>query len=118
MKAMQAAHVCRILCISATGLDPGPLLQRWIAKPLLWMAFKNPYSDMVRMENVVKGSDLDWTIVRPPRLSNKPRTGRYQIVVNERLHHGYTISRADVADYMLTHLDDRASYRAAVEIAY
>jgi nucleoside-diphosphate-sugar epimerase len=36
MQAMQAAHVRRILCISASGLEPGPRWQRWIAKPLLW----------------------------------------------------------------------------------
>ena len=118
MCAMQATNVRRLLCVSATGLDPGPLLQRWLAKPILWMVFKEMYTDLVRMEDEMKRSDLEWTIVRPPRLTDGPRTGKYHMTVNKHLTRGALISRADVADYMLTHLDDRSCYRALVEIAY
>jgi len=118
MRAMQAADVRRLLCVSATGIEPGPLLQRWLAKPILWMIFKDMYTDLVRMEAEVKRSDLEWTILRPPRLTDGPRTGQYHMAVNEHLTRGALISRADVADYMLTHLDDKAAYRAQVEIAY
>jgi putative NADH-flavin reductase len=118
MRAMQAANVRRLLCVSATGLDPGPLLQRWLAKPILWRIFKDMYTDLVSMEDHVKRSDLEWTIVRPPRLTDGPRTGQYHMAVNKQLTRGALISRADVADYMLTHLDDRSCYRAQVEIAY
>jgi len=118
MQAMQSAGVRRIMCISATGLNPGPRLQRLIAKPLLWMAFGNMYSDLVRMENVVKASGLDWTIIRPPRLTDGPRTGHYQIVINKQLSHGMLLSRADVADFIVNHLQDRATYCGMVEIAY
>jgi len=118
MRAMQAAGVRRLLCVSATGLEPGPLLQRWLAKPILWRLFKNMYTDLVRMEDEVKRSDFEWTVVRPPRLTDGPRTGRYHMAVNQHLTRGALISRADVADYMLTHLDDPAAYRAQVEIAY
>lgn len=118
MRAMQAANVRRLLCVSATGLDPGPPLQRWLAKPILWMVFKDMYTDLVRMEDEVKRSDFEWTIVRPPRLTDRPRTGQYHMAVNKHLMRGALISRADVADYMLTHLDDRSCYRAQVEIAY
>lgn len=118
MRAMQAANVRRLLCVSATGLDPGPLLQRWLAKPILWRLFKDMYTDLVRMEEKVKHSDLEWTIVRPPRLTDGLRKGQYHMAVNKHLTRGAVISRADVADYMLTHLDDRSCYRALVEIAY
>ncbi len=118
MRAMQATNVRRLLCVSATGLDPGPLLQRWLAKPILWRLFKDMYTDLVLMEDEVKRSDFEWTIVRPPRLTDGPRTGQYHMAVNKHLARGALISRADVADYMLTHLDDRRCYRAQVEIAY
>jgi len=118
MQAMQAAQVRRILCISAGGLEPGPRWQRWIVKPLLWLILKNMYTDLVRMETVVKASGLDWTILRPPTLTNGPRTGRYQAVVNQHLSRGLSISRADVADYMIHHLNDRATYCGTVELAY
>jgi putative NADH-flavin reductase len=116
--AMCTAGVRRLLCVSATGLDPGPWWQQLFAKPLLWQAFGNMYADLVRMEDTVRASGLDWTIVRPPRLTDKARTGVYQIAVNRHLTHGSLLSRADVADYMLSHLSDAAAYRALVEIAY
>ena len=48
---------------------------------------------------------LDWTIVRPPRLTNGPKTGVYQH--GETIHATQVvprISRADVADFVLTQL--------------
>ena len=62
MQAMQAEGARRIICVSASGLDPGPLWQRLIAKPLLWLILKNMYTDLVLMENEVSASGLDWTI--------------------------------------------------------
>ncbi|HZO70367.1 MAG TPA: NAD(P)H-binding protein [Kribbellaceae bacterium] len=50
---------------------------------------------------------LDWTIVRPPRLTNGPKTGVYQH--GETIHATQVvprISRADVADFVLTQLTD------------
>jgi putative NADH-flavin reductase len=118
MRAMQAAGARRIICISASGLDSGPLWQRLIAKPLLWLFLKNMYSDLVRMETVVKDSGLDWTIIRPPRMTDNPRTGQYHVAVNQHLSPGLKISRADLADYIVKHLDDSATYCGLVEIAY
>ncbi len=92
--------------------------QHYLAKPLIWLILKNMYTDLVRMENEVAASDLDWTILRPPRLTNDPRTGHYQAVVNRKLTHGSSLSRADVADYILTHLTDPATYCGLVDMAY
>jgi putative NADH-flavin reductase len=117
MQAMEAAHVRRIQCISASGLAPAIWWQR-AASVFLWLVLKNMYSDLVRMEAKVKASNLDWTILRPPQLTNGPRTGHYQSVTNQQLAHGSKISRADVADYMVTHLTDRSTYRGLVELAY
>jgi putative NADH-flavin reductase len=118
MQAMQAFEVQRILCISASGLDPGPRWERLIAKPILWLILRNMYTDLVRMETAVKMSDLDWTILRPPTLTNGPRTGRYQSAINQHLSRNFSISRADVADYMINHLNDQATYCGIVELAY
>jgi uncharacterized protein YbjT (DUF2867 family) len=116
MAAMQAAGVRRLLCVSAGATDPGGW-QRWIIKPILWRLYRGMYTDLLRMEAGVKASGLDWTIVRPPRLLDKPRTGRYQVGVNRHLMFGNNIARGDVADFMLTHLTDPAMYGATVELA-
>jgi hypothetical protein len=80
--------------------------------------FKNMYTDLVRMEDIVSASNVNWTIVRPPRLTDKERTGQYKIAINKHLSNGLMLSRADTADYMLKHLTDPLSYRGLVEIAY
>ena len=118
IQAMKAAHVRRIFCISASGLDPAIWWQKVAAKLFLWPLLNNMYSDLVLMEKEVSASNLDWTILRPPQLTNKPRTGHYQSVVNQQLSHGSRISRADVADYIVTHLNDKATYEGLVELAY
>jgi putative NADH-flavin reductase len=116
ISAMQSARVRRLMCLSANGLEPGPLLQRWIAKPLLWYFFGEHYRDLVLMEEAVKQSGLDWTIMRPPRLTDGPRTGRYQMAINKHLSRGWKISRADLADCMVEHLQDSATYCGTVEV--
>src|ERR1041385_4194987 len=70
IRAMQANGVQRLMCISASGLDPGPLYQKIIAKLFLWRAFKHSYTDLVRMEAFVNASSVNWTIVPPPRLTD------------------------------------------------
>jgi putative NADH-flavin reductase len=117
MTAMGQAGVRRLLCISASGLEPGPLWQKVAAKLFLWTFLKEMYLDLVRMETAVKASTLDWTIIRPPRLTNKPRTGHYDTAVNQHVS-GSVISRADVADYIVNHLTDKQTYRGMVELAY
>jgi putative NADH-flavin reductase len=118
LQAMQATGARRLLCISATGIDPGVPIQRLLAKPILWIILKNMYTDLVRMENLVSASELDWTIVRPPQLTDKPRTGVYRWSINKHLPGCWSLSRADTADYLVTHLSDAATYRGLVEIGY
>src|SRR5713226_1932688 len=50
LQAMQPAGVRRILCISATGLDPGQWFQHYVAKPIIWAILREMYTDLVRME--------------------------------------------------------------------
>jgi hypothetical protein len=116
--AMRVAQVRRFICVSASGLDPGALLQKLIAKPLLWWLFKYGYTDMSHMEIIVKASDIDWTILHPPRLTDGASRGQYKVAINKQLSNGWLLSRADLADYIVKHLHDPAIHRAVVELAY
>jgi putative NADH-flavin reductase len=118
MQAMQTSGVRRVLCISASGLEPANLIQKVVAKRLLWTFLKESYTDLVRMETIVKASSLDWTIVRPPRLSDGPATGVYHDAINKQLTDNWVISRADLADYLLRQINNRATYCAVVEVAH
>lgn len=116
--AMQTFKVKRLICVSATGLDPGNMIQKVIAKLILWRIFKGGYTDMLQMEHIVQASDVDWTIVRPPQLTDTPRTGTYQVAVTKQLPNAWKISRADLADYIVKHLTDTAISRKMVEVGY
>lgn len=114
--AMQAAGARRLLVVSAAPIgtvpsprrpepprrDPGDgIVMRTVLTPMIKTLFRKHYADLALMEDVVSTSDLDWTIVRPPRLTNKPLTGEYRTALGRNLRRGMTISRADVAHLML-----------------
>lgn len=116
-----AAGVPRLLVISALGLDIGPDIS-WVQKTLtryvLQRILRYPYADLRRMEALVKASPLDWTIVRPPMLTNAAPKGTYRVAVNEYLSHPFKIARADLAGYMAENLSNRDIYKRTVEIGY
>ncbi len=76
------------------------------------------YADLGVMEADILSSPTDWTIVRPPRLTNGSLTGKYRTAVGGTVPRGYLISRADVAHLMLAALDDPAMVDRPVGIAY
>lgn len=65
--------------------------------------------DATAMEKIFAASGLDWTMVRPPQLSDKPYTGKYRLRVGHLPPFGFSISRADVADCILNAVEDRST---------
>jgi NAD(P)H-binding len=61
------------------------------------------------METVFRKSGLDWTIARPPRLTDEPYTGMYRVREGHLPPFGFNISRADVADLMIRTVANDAS---------
>jgi biliverdin reductase / flavin reductase len=114
---MKRATVERFLCVTSAGVvkNPGaPLVYNLIVQRLL----RHKYEDMRQMEQVVQASGLQWTIVRPFRLTNGKRTGRYRIAANGHLQGGSSISRADIADLLLRELEDGEHLRRALAVSY
>jgi uncharacterized protein YbjT (DUF2867 family) len=58
-------------------------------------------------EWVIRSSGLDWTIVRPGLLTNRPATGHYRALTAAEDWRFGIISRADVADFIVRQIDDR-----------
>ncbi len=75
------------------------------------------HADLARMEDLLRESDLDWTIVRPPWLTDKPLTGTYRTAYGQNVRHGLFISRADVAHCMLRALGQPETIGQTVGIA-
>jgi len=131
-EAMRAAGVRRIIVVSAAPIgtvpsparphpprhDPGDgFVVRYLADPIVTRILREHYADLARMEDVLRGSDLDWTAVRPPRLTGKPVTGRYRTAYGRNIRGGLFISRADVAHYMLWAVDQPETFGQTVGIA-
>lgn len=118
--ALPLAGVRRVVAVSAAPLAPGgegPLM-RWVAKPLLWRILRESYQDLRRMEDALAGSGLDWTVIRPPKLTNGPHTGRYRRATDLAVRGGLRISRADTADACLAALADPDTIGHALAVAY
>lgn len=121
MKAMKTAGVRRLVCLSSAGLDipdDTPFMQRVAIRLIVQRMYRYAYEDMARMEAKVKASGLDWTVIRPPRLTNGPRTGKYRTSIDQPLPGARGIARADLADCIVGRLLDDQTFRARMEISY
>ncbi|MDB4955807.1 MAG: Flavin reductase [Myxococcales bacterium] len=116
--AMEATGVRRLLILGVAMLfEDAGVIATVLRKTLL----RYVAGDSSAMELVVRASPLDWTIVRPPRLTAGPRTERYD-VAEDRLPTGTggtaKISRADVAHFLLSEAEAPLHVRRVVGIAY
>jgi putative NADH-flavin reductase len=105
MAVMKQHGLRRLFMESAFGagesLALASLAERLVFATLLWA----PYQDKNLIEPEVKASGLDWTILRPVRLTNGPLTNCY--VVSSGRPPKTTVSRADVAAAMLKAIEER-----------
>jgi putative NADH-flavin reductase len=73
--------------------------------------------DASAMEQIFMESGLDWTIVRPPQLTDKPFTGNYRVRTGHLPRFGFNISRADVAHFFLKTVEDPSSIRKILGVS-
>lgn len=133
VRAMKASDARRIIVVSAAPVsttpspgrprpprhDPGEgLLMRTVLTPLVQRVLRDNYADLARMEDVLRDSGLDWTSVRPPRLTGGRRSGRYRTAIEHNVRGGLRIARADVADLMLAVIEETETFGHAIGIAY
>jgi putative NADH-flavin reductase len=130
--AAEAAGVRRLVVVSAAPMgtvpsparpnpprhDPGDgFFMRHLGARFARTMFRTHYADLAGMEDVVRDSGLDWTISRPPKLTDKPLTGHYRTALDRNVRGGFSISRADVAHQMLACLTQPETIGHAVGAA-
>jgi putative NADH-flavin reductase len=112
MQAMRKTGARRLMFVSGSIVaDAGesPYL-RYLIKPVVRRTFlRHVNADFLAAEEEIRASDLDWTIFRPPSLTNKPARGTYRVAADRNLPRCFTITRADLAACMLSALDDPAT---------
>jgi putative NADH-flavin reductase len=111
--AMQRSGVRRGLVVSSALLFRE---QNAIGKLLKGTLFRNLIPDMTGMEAAIERDGLEWTIVRPPRLTNGALTQDYH-VADGRLPKGMAISRACVADFMVKEAERPTHVRQVVGLS-
>jgi uncharacterized protein YbjT (DUF2867 family) len=97
----------RLVVVTSAGVDtehrPASVTARLGRRVMRDVVGRTVYDDMERMERTVTSSDLDWTVVHPPGLTDLPGTG--YAVAEDRID-GPMASRDDLAAMLLDQLDD------------
>lgn len=118
LAAMEPAGVTRLLCQSSWGVGDSqarlPAPQRLVLFPLLLRA---ELADKERQEQLIRDSMVEWTIIRPTRLTDAPGTRRYSAAPGLSFRFDAHVPRADVADLMMRELAEPRFLRQTVEIS-
>lgn len=122
--AMQTFGPHRIIALGSAGarpdsLDRQPAYRRWIVQKIVYNVFlKYPVLSQISQWHTLSTSDLDWTMVMPPMLTNAPAKGRYFVDGEALPRNGSRISREDVADFMMLQLTATQWSRKGVYITW
>ncbi|ROO90469.1 putative NADH-flavin reductase [Actinocorallia herbida] len=118
--AMRAGGTRRLVFVTASGhvVDAGDgLATRRIVKPLVGRFLAGPFADFADAEREIRASGLDWTIVRPPRLTDGPAKP-YRTAVDRNVRGGLSLSRTDLARAVLAAAADPATAGHTVAAGY
>ena len=104
--AMRRGSVRRLVIVSTAFLFRDSILPPTYLVGRLF--FPGVVAGASAMERTIADSGLDWTIVRPPKLTEKPPSRRYRLREGHLPLFGFNICRADVADCLIKAAEDCA----------
>jgi putative NADH-flavin reductase len=109
-RAMNRSGVKRLVVLSAAAHFPG--LPNRIAS----FVMRNHMRDSLAMEEIVQASGLDWTIARPPRLTQEEYS-TYRSREGAAPKMGFSLARKAVAAFMLDAIEQKKHFHKIVGIA-
>jgi len=122
--AMEQYGPSRLIALGSAGalptsLDKQPAWRRWIVQKIVYNVFlKYPVASQVDQYRVLSHSNLDWTMVMPPMLTDGPARGKLRIDPDALPRNGSRISRSDVADFMMLQLTNPQWIKRGVYITW
>jgi putative NADH-flavin reductase len=117
IQAMTETGVDRLVFLSSLGVGDSYAQAPPVLK-LIYKLFMGPvYADKAAGERLLRDSSLNWTLVYPVLLTNGPHTGSYRSGESLELTGMPRISRADVADFMVSQLSSSAYKRALAVVS-
>jgi putative NADH-flavin reductase len=84
--------------------------------PLVRRLLAVTFADGREMERIVSAGDVDWTIVRPPKLTNGSPRGAYRASQDLFVKGPFALARRDLAAALLDITEDHAYARKAVNV--
>ena len=115
--AMRRNGVRRLLKISVVGAGESVKNAGFFNEHLLMKTFlRGLLVDKAGMEAEIEGSNLDWTLVRPPMLTDVEKTGVARVLSTEGGEKAHKIGRADLAAFMVRQLESSQYVRQAVTV--
>ena len=109
-RAMNRSGVKRLVVLSAAAHFPG------IPNRIASFIMRNHMRDSLAMEAIVQANGLDWTIARPPRLTQEDSV-TYRSREGAAPKMGFTLSRKAVAAFMLDAIEQKKHVHKIVGIA-
>lgn len=106
LTAMESAGVRRLVCLTGYGAGDSLASMGLVRGLAFQTVLGRVYQDKTLQERLIRRSALDWVIARPVILTNGPKTGRYRVLPKRDQWKLGTISRADVADFLVKQIDD------------
>jgi putative NADH-flavin reductase len=117
VRAMEAARVRRLIYLSFIGVRDSRAAAGFLIRHVAKIPLRHEIADHEAKEALVRESALDWTIVRPPKLTDGQPTGRYRTGDDITARSIFpTLSRADVAAFMIQQVTDAAFVRKAARV--
>jgi uncharacterized protein YbjT (DUF2867 family) len=116
VRTMQTYGVRRLIALSAAGVDE-EAPRAFFARLFRPRPEVSDPGEVRRMEVTVRQSELDWTLVRPSRLTDGPATGLYRAGPGHVLAGARPIARDDVATYVLDQLETDLNVQHAVALS-
>ena len=105
VSAMKAERVSRLIAITGIGAGESKGHGGFAFDNLIYpLLLRKVYADKDRQESIIEASGLGWVIVRPSILNDKPGRASTRVLTDLSDFHGGTISREDVADFVLDQL--------------
>jgi putative NADH-flavin reductase len=117
--AMEQLHIKRFIYLSFMAVGEGRKDGGFLMKNIIARIVRHEIADHAEKEQLIKATQLDWTIVHAPKLTNGSKKGIYR--TGETIKPKFflpTLSRADVADFMLKQLTDRTFLFKTVRVMY
>lgn len=118
VRAMETQGVKRLICVTGFGAGDSRASISFLQQLPFQFFMGRAYGDKDEQERLIKASSLDWTIARPGVLTNGRLTRRYKTLDEASQWRNGIISRADVADFLVRQIEDRAFVRKTPVLVY